>query len=146
MDLERTMMRLVTGAHTGVYRLTGGRIGSRMGDAPVLLLTTRGRRTGHPRTTPLMRVEHDGALHVVASAGGADTDPGWFRNLLAEPRVGVQDRGRRFVARAVVVNGAARDAAFAAAVDTMPGFAEYQRRVDRTIPVVRLDPVDPSHG
>jgi deazaflavin-dependent oxidoreductase (nitroreductase family) len=139
MDLRNALMRAGTAAHAGLYRLTDGRVGATVGGARVLLLTTRGRRTGKPRTTPLMRVEHDGALHVVASAGGADTDPAWFSNLVAEPRVGVQDGADRFVARAAVLEGEERDRAYASAVAIMDGFAEYERATERTIPVVRLD-------
>lgn len=142
MDLQRTVMRLGPAAHAELYRVTDGRIGAELNGAPVILLTTRGRRTGRPRTTPLMRVEHDGRLHVIASAAGADTDPAWFRNLTAEPRVGVRDRGRRFVAHATVLAGDERDAAYASAARDMAFFAEYERTTARTIPVVRLDPVD----
>lgn len=140
MNVQGRLFRLITGAHAGVYRLTDGRLGSTLNGAPLLLLITRGRRTGKPRTTPLARIEHGGHLHVIASAGGADADPAWFRNLTAEPRVGVQDGARRLTARAVVLNGAERDAVYAAAVEMMSGFGEYRRRTDRTIPVVRLTP------
>lgn len=141
VDLKSKLARLFTGSHAGVYRLTDGRVGADMGGARVLLLTTRGRRSGKPRTTPLMRVEHRGKLHVVASAAGADSHPAWFTNLSIEPRVGVHDGADRYVARAVVLDGPDRDAAFAAAIATMEGFAEYQRKTGRTIPVVRLDPI-----
>lgn len=141
MNLRNTLIRLVTGTHAHLYRLTDGRVGSTMNGAPVLLLTTRGRRTGKPRTTPLMRVEHGGRLHVIASAGGADTHPSWFTNLTAEPRVGVEDGASRFTARAVELDGAERDAVYATAVDRSEGFGEYQRRTERTIPVVRLEPI-----
>lgn len=141
VKLTSKLVRLVTGSHVALYRVTAGRIGAAMFGGPVLLLTTRGRRSGKPRTTPLMRVEHDGNLHVVASAAGADTHPVWFVNLTAEPRVGVQDGDKRFVARAVVLESAERDLAYAAAVDAMEGFGEYQRKTERTIPVVRLEPI-----
>lgn len=141
MDLRSRLVRLLTGAHAGVYRLTDGRLGADVDGAAVVLLTTRGRRSGKPRTTPLMRVEHDGELHVIASNGGADTHPAWFFNLIAEPRVGVQDGDRRFVARAVVLDGAERDAVYASAIDTMERFGEYQRTTERLIPVIRLEPM-----
>lgn len=141
MDLRSRLVRLLTGAHAGVYRLTDGRLGADVNGAAVVLLITRGRRSGKPRTTPLMRVEHDGELHVIASNGGADTHPAWFFNLIAEPRVGVQDGDRRFVARAVVLDGAEHDGVYASAIDTMERFGEYQRTTERLIPVIRLEPM-----
>lgn len=138
MDLERSLMKLGIGGHVAIYRLSNGRVGGTMGGSPVILLTTRGRRSGEPRTTPLMRIEHDGRLHVIASAAGSDSHPAWFHNLVAEPNVVVRDRDDVFAARAEVLDGKERDAAYAAAVEEMDGFADYERRTDRVIPVVRL--------
>lgn len=142
VDVRNKLIRLGTGAHVGLYRATDGRVGASMNGARVLLLTTRGRTSGKARTTPLMRVEHDGVVHVIASAAGADTDPTWFANLVAEPKVGVQDGDQRFLARAAVLEGSERDQVYAAAMDAMDDFAEYQRRTDRVIPVVRLEPLE----
>lgn len=138
MDLERALMKVGIGGHVAIYRLSNGRVGGTIGGTRVILLTTRGRRSAKPRTTPLMRIEHGGQLHVVASAGGADTHPAWFHNLVAEPNVVVRDRDDVFAARAEVLDGEERDAAYVAAVEEMEGFADYEQRTDRVIPVVRL--------
>lgn len=142
MDVEKTLMRAGIAAHVAVYRLTEGRVGGSMGGSRVLLLTTRGRRSGQLRTTPLMRVDHDGAVHVIASAAGAASHPAWFHNVQADPRVRVRDGDRVWSAHGVVLEGAQRDQAHAAAVAEMEGFADYEQRTDRTIPVVRLEPIE----
>lgn len=149
MDAKQSLIRAGikagTATHVAIYRLTEGRVGAEM-DGDVILLTTKGRTSGRLRTTPVMRIEHDGTIHVIGSAGGADRDPAWFRNLTADPRVRVRDRNRVWDARAVVLEGDERDAAYVAAVDHMSGFADYEERTDRTIPVARLEPLDPTEA
>lgn len=141
MDPMKTLMRVGVAGHVAMYRLTNGRVGATVQGSRVLLLTTRGRRSGKLRTTPLMRIEHDGAVHVVASAAGADRDPAWFRNLLADPRVRVRDRDAVWSARGIVLEGSDRDEVYAAAVADMGDFADYEARTERTIPVVCLQPL-----
>ncbi len=149
MDIRRSLLRAGikagTATHVAIYRLTEGRVGAEM-NGDVILLTTKGRTSGQLRTTPVMRVEHEGAIHVVGSAGGADHDPAWFRNLSADPRVRVRDRDRVWDARAVVLEGDERDVAYAAAVAHMDGFGDYEQRTDRTIPVARLESLDPREA
>lgn len=142
MDAMKTLMRMGIAGHVAVYRLSGGRVGADMQGERVILLTTRGRTTGKLRTTPLMRVDHEGAVHVIASAAGAPADPAWFRNLRADPRARVRDRDEVWSARGVVLDPEDRDAVYATAVEQMGGFADYEERTDRTIPVVRLEPLD----
>lgn len=140
--MTKALVRAGTGVHVALYRATEGRLGGEMQGCGVILLTTRGRSSGRLRTSPVMRVDHDDAVHVVASAGGGDWHPAWFHNLVADPRVRVRDHDRVRDARAIVLGGNERDAAYAAAVDHMEGFADYERRTDRTIPMVRLGPFD----
>lgn len=142
MDARKSLLKAGVATHVAVYRLSRGRLGADMQGSRVVLLTTKGRTTGKLRTMPVMRIEHDGDVHVVASAGGADHHPAWFRNLEADPRVRVRDGDEVHDARAVVLEGEARDEAYAAAVEDMAGFAEYERQTDRTIPVVRLERMD----
>lgn len=131
-------------AHRIVYRATGGRIGGRMFGAPVLLLTTTGRRTGKPRTTPLMyRIEQD-ALVLAASNGGSDRMPTWYLNLRADPQVTVE-LGREtspLVARKATPSE--RDELWPKMVEMYSGYASYEKKTSRTIPVVILEP--PAEG
>jgi F420H(2)-dependent quinone reductase len=108
---------------------------------PLLLLTTVGARTGQQRTTPMMYVRLDGRLLVIASNAGAPSHPDWFRNLTAEPAVTVEVDGAEYAATARPLDGD-RDDVFARIVDQYPFFADHQKGVDRTIPVVELTPVE----
>ncbi|WP_284255020.1 nitroreductase/quinone reductase family protein [Pseudolysinimonas kribbensis] len=104
----------------------------------LLLLTTTGRRSGAPRTTPMMRLHVRGTSYVVASANGAADDPAWLRDLEADPHAHVEEDEREYDATARVLRGSARSAAWSAIVEQAPFFAEHQDRVDREIPVVEL--------
>lgn len=126
------------------YEATGGAEGSTLQGKPTVILTTRGRRSGKVRKTPLMRVEHDGAYAVVASMGGAPKHPVWYLNLLASPAVELQDGPRVYEMRARDVHGDEKTRWWARAVDAWPAYADYQARTDRVIPVVVLEPARSS--
>ncbi len=134
---DRTARRLST-LHRVLYRLTGGRIGRRLVHNDMLLLTTRGRRTGRPHTVPLLYLLDGDDPVVIASWGGRPTHPEWYENLVADPQVSVQIRCERFAARAEPLVEPDRTIFFEDAVAAYPGYAEYQARTDRVIPVVRL--------
>ncbi|WP_369032743.1 MULTISPECIES: nitroreductase family deazaflavin-dependent oxidoreductase [Streptomyces] len=127
-----------------LYESSGGTKGTTLMDTgmPVILLTTRGARSGKIRRTPLMRVEHDGVYAVVASLGGAPKHPVWYYNVLADPHVDLQDGPVRqdFVAREVT--GEEKAAWWERAVAAYPPYAEYQQKTDREIPVFVLDPFE----
>jgi proline iminopeptidase len=127
--------------HVRVYRETGGEVGHvwREGST-VLLLTTAGRRTGKPSTTPLIYAEDDDRYVVVASKGGAPEHPGWYRNLAKNPEVGVQVLDREFRAHARTATGEERARLWEKANGVWPHYAEYARRTSREIPVVVLEP------
>lgn len=112
--------------------------GRRLGERPLLLLTTVGRRTGQRRTTPMMYLRVDDRLLVVASNAGAPKHPDWYLNLVANPAVTVEMTGEEFEATAVVPAGEERDRLFARVVAQAPFFADHQAGTDRTIPVVSL--------
>ncbi|MDL4820735.1 nitroreductase/quinone reductase family protein [Actinomadura opuntiae] len=123
----------------GEFRANGGRVGGPFEGGRLLLLTTTGARSGAPRTTPLGYLPDGlGRVLVIASAGGAPKHPAWFRNLVANPRVTVESDAFRYEADAVVLDGDERDRAFARAVESDPGWAEYEARSGRTLPVVAL--------
>jgi deazaflavin-dependent oxidoreductase (nitroreductase family) len=105
----------------------------------LVLLTTTGRRSGRPRTTPLMAHHVGGRVLVVASANASPTDPAWLRNLETDPRVHVELDADEYDATARVLAGDERALAWAAVVAHAPFFEEHQRQVEREIPVVALD-------
>ena len=120
------------------FRANGGKVGGPFAGAPVLLLTTTGARTGARRTNPLAYLADDGRLVVFASKAGAPTNPAWYHNLKANPLVTVEVGAETKQLRAVEVTGDERDRLYAEQANRMPGFAEYQAKTDRKIPVIAL--------
>lgn len=119
------------------FRARHGRVAEYEGSR-LLLLTTRGARTGRPHTTPLGYLPDGDRVLVIASSLGAPTHPAWFHNLVADPTVTVEDGVFTYEARAEVLTGEERDRLYARAVEADPGWAEYQARTSRVIPVVAL--------
>jgi len=120
------------------YERTGGREANTLLDTglPIVIVTTRGNKSGILRKTPLMRVEHDGEYALVASMGGAPKHPVWYYNLVADPSaVVIQDGPEPFVAEVREVSGDERAAWWERAVAAYPPYAEYQTRTERLIPV-----------
>jgi len=105
----------------------------------ILILFTKGRKTGEPRSHALIFREHGDAYLVVASKGGSDTPPAWFVNLQADPDVEVQIKGDRFRARARVATPAEKPEVWARMTEVWPDYDEYQKKTDREIPVVILE-------
>lgn len=137
---DATARRLST-FHTALYRLTGGRLGTRLVDNDMLLLTTTGRRSGKRHTVPLLYLRDGAGYVVIASWGGRDAPPHWYLNLTADPMVEIQIGNEALTARAVEVDPAARDAWWPRIVEAYEGYATYQARTDRVIPVILLEPV-----
>jgi len=123
-----------------LYEATEGREGGTLEGRPVVILTTRGAKTGKIRKTPLMRVEHDGEYAVVASLGGAPKNPVWYYNIKAHPQVELQDSDVNKDYDAREVFGDEKAAWWERAVEAWPDYAEYQTKTDRTIPIVILEP------
>jgi F420H(2)-dependent quinone reductase len=123
-----------------LYERSEGREGTTMRGMPVVVLTTRGARTGNIRKTPLMRVEHDGDYAVVASQGGAPTHPKWYYNLLAHPEVQLQDGPVKQDMVARELAGEEREIWWKRAVEAFPDYADYQTKTQRLIPVFVLEP------
>ena len=124
------------------YERSGGREGNTLRDTglPVIIVTTRGNRSGKLRKTPLMRVEHEGRYAAVASKGGAPEHPTWYRNLLAHPHVELQDGPRKQDMVAREVHGEERAQWWERAVAAFPPYARYQEKTERQIPVLVLEP------
>jgi deazaflavin-dependent oxidoreductase (nitroreductase family) len=121
------------------FRAGSGRVGGHWEGRDLLLLTTTGRRSGRPHTTPVVYTPDGDRLLVYASKGGAPTHPDWYLNLVAEPRVVVEVGGDRYEAIATPLEGAERDRLFAEHAARWPAFAEYQAGTSRVIPVVALE-------
>jgi deazaflavin-dependent oxidoreductase (nitroreductase family) len=130
---------LAGAAHARRYVETDGRVGHDWRGAHTLILTTRGRRSGKERPTPLIYGRRGDDLVVAASNGGRDDDPQWYRNVLADPAVTVQVRGDRFAARARTAKDGERDDLWRLMVSVFPAYAGYQERIEREIPVVVLE-------
>lgn len=119
------------------FRANGGKA---PGQNQLLLLTTTGAKTGAQRTSPVAYSTDGDRLVIVASKGGAPTNPSWYSNLLANPIVTVELGGEQFQARAsVVTDEAERDRLYAQHAELMPGFADYEKKTTRKIPVVLLE-------
>ncbi len=128
-----------------LYEGSGGTDGTTLRGRPVIVLTTLGAKSGRIRKTPLMRVEHDGRYAVVASKGGAPKHPVWYHNLVADPRVELQDGPVRQDMTAREVTGDERAEWWERAVEAWPDYAEYQKNTDREIPVFVLEPAAAPH-
>ncbi|WP_413452962.1 nitroreductase family deazaflavin-dependent oxidoreductase [Georgenia phoenicis] len=122
-----------------LFERTNGQEGNTLGGRPVVILTSRGAKSGKLRKTPLMRVEHDGRYAVVASMGGAPKHPVWYFNVVADPHVELQDGAEKWDMQAREVTGAEKEEWWARCVEAYPPYAEYQERTDREIPVFVLE-------
>jgi deazaflavin-dependent oxidoreductase (nitroreductase family) len=107
--------------------------------APVLLLHTRGAKSGAERINPMMYLDEDGTIYVFASKAGADHHPDWYHNLVANPTVSVEAGTETFDAVATPVDRAERDRIYAIQASRFPNFAEYETKTTRVIPVVKLE-------
>lgn len=118
------------------FRANGGKVDSH---AHLLLLTTTGAKSSQPYTTPIAYSTDGERLVIIASKGGAPTNPDWYHNLLAHPDVTVELGTERFQARATIAEGQERERLYAQHAALMPGFAEYQQKTTRQIPVIVLE-------
>jgi F420H(2)-dependent quinone reductase len=132
-------MQVASAANVWAYRLSGGKVMGRFpSGAPVCLLTSIGRRSGKRRTVPLLYLEDGEDLIVVASQGGAPQDPGWYRNLAANPSAEVEIGHKRFAVSARRVDEEEKSRLWPRLVAIYPPYESYQQRTSRRIPVMRL--------
>ena len=136
-------MALFGQEHVERYQQTDGEDGHEWRPGVyTLILTTKGRRSGQPRPTPLIYGTHDGDYLVVASKGGSDEPPAWYRNLSDDREVEVQVEGDRFRAHARTAGADEKPALWRRMAEIWPAYDEYQQRTDRDIPVVVLERVE----
>jgi deazaflavin-dependent oxidoreductase (nitroreductase family) len=120
------------------FRAGDGKVGGPFEGAPMLLLHTTGAKSGLERVNPMMYLDLDGGRYVFASKAGADSHPDWYYNLVANPTVTVEVGSETYDATAVSVAGGDRDGIFAEQACRYPGFAEYEAKTSRVIPVVEI--------
>lgn len=140
MPATNLVNKVLGGAHALTFRLTKGRVGGRIGEHDVVLLTTTGRRSGQPRTVPLTYLPDDGRLVLVASNGGRDQHPAWYLNLSADPNVVAQlhgDETRHLRAR--VATPEEKAVLWPRVVAWWDRYEGYQRKTSRDIPLVILE-------
>ncbi len=128
-------------AHTKIYEMTDGRIGS-TSRRPMLLLSVLGRKSGKIRTTPLVYFRDSGRYVVVGSDGAARRDPQWWKNLLVDPRASVRVGRRTFAVVATLAVDEERERLWEIGKGVNPAWASYQVRTERSLPVVLLSPPD----
>lgn len=125
--------------HVRVYRETGGERGYHWRGTTILLLSTVGRRSGETRTTPLIHRTDGDHWIIVASKGGAPANPGWYKNLLANPQATIEVPGETVSVRASTAEGEERARLWSLMSEVWPAYDEYQARTEREIPVVVLE-------
>ncbi|MDQ1402302.1 MAG: hypothetical protein QOG03_618 [Actinomycetota bacterium] len=140
-DLKNELFKVVTGFHEAIFKATQGRLGGRVAGMPVLILHTTGRKSGQRRSTMLTTpVKDEDRIVIVASKGGDPKHPTWFLNLEANPDVEVTIDGGTKPMKARTATKAEKDELWPQITGTYKGYAGYQQRTDRDIPVVILEP------
>jgi deazaflavin-dependent oxidoreductase (nitroreductase family) len=120
------------------FRANHGKVGGNFEGAPLLLLHHKGVKSGKGYVTPLVHLPKDGVWHIFASAAGADEDPQWYRNLKADPSTQIEVGDDTIAVTVSEVTGEERDRIYAEQAQLMPGFADYEKKTSRTIPVMAL--------
>ena len=140
MEASTLLTRLFIQFHIALYRLTGGILGGSTPSAHVLLLTTTGRKSGQPRTTPLRYLPHGDAYLIVASNWGKPNPPAWYLNLQANPTVNIQVMRKRMTALAETAPTEQQDVLYHQFIAVERRFVDYPKNAGRAIPVVILHP------
>lgn len=139
---RRFLIRALSRIHARAYRISRGRILDRIAGMPVLLLTTTGRRSTKPRTATLTYFRDAADFVVIGSFGGSDVPPAWWLNLQRDPRASVLIRGTTSKVMAREATAEEHDRLWPLVTETHPGYARYQERTARPIPIVLLTPVN----
>jgi deazaflavin-dependent oxidoreductase (nitroreductase family) len=143
--LKRLLFRLFFTLMIVCYRLSDGRIGGTWGGLPVLLLTTRGRKSGKMRTVPLIYFREGSDYFLIASNNGSSKHPGWYVNLRSNPTATLEVRNQQVQAQAEILQGAKREMLWQQAVQAGPDYQKYQQQAgERVIPVVLFHPAQPN--
>jgi len=138
----KLILKVVISTSVFLYRLTGGVIGGRIQALPVLLLTTTGRRSGKPRTVPLGYLRDGSTYVIIASYAGLPQHPAWFLNLQSHPEATIQAKHLQVQVKAETANPEKKRELWTRLLEVAPGYANYQKRTSRDIPIVILHPID----
>jgi deazaflavin-dependent oxidoreductase (nitroreductase family) len=136
----RQFIKPFSGLNAFVYKLTGGRLMGSFQGRPVVLIEMKGAKSGKTRTIPLMYVPYKEGVIIVASQGGAPKSPVWYKNLVANPDIVAQYRGKKMKLRARQVDDEEKARVWPTCVEHYPPFEDYQKRTDRNIPVFVCEP------
>jgi deazaflavin-dependent oxidoreductase (nitroreductase family) len=126
------------------FRTNAGKVGGPFAGKSLLLLHTIGAKSGQPRINPVACIKDGDRLVIIASKSGAPTNPDWYYNIRAHPLVSVETGTEQFQVRATIAVEPERTRLYNKMVEMMPGFAEYQRKTTRVIPVIILTPANPG--
>jgi deazaflavin-dependent oxidoreductase (nitroreductase family) len=121
------------------FRANGGKVSGMFAEAPLLILTTKGAKSGREHTNPLVYTKDGDRMVIIASMGGAPNNPAWYHNLKANPEATVEIGAEKFAVKASEATGEERDRLYRAQADLMPNFDEYQQNTTRVIPVMVLE-------
>lgn len=123
------------------FRANGGKVGGYFEGRPMMILTTTGAKSGQPRVHPLVCTTDGDGYVIIASKGGAPTNPAWYHNLLANPVATAEVGTETFQVRARLTGGAERRKLYDAQAELMPAFADYEKKTTREIPLFVLERV-----
>jgi len=139
-DIQRLVMRTAGALNTRIYRASSGRLMGKVRGVPVLLLTVAGRKTAVAHTTPISYFEDGGRFVVTGSAGGAPSEPQWFRNLRRADHAVIEVGSRRIDVAVAIAGPQERKILWEQLLTRAPFFAKYQAKVEREIPMAVLTP------
>ena len=142
MPMNKTLMKVIGIAHTSLYKMSGGKLTRNMRGSEVVLLTTKGRKSGKQRTTPLFGLADGENWTVIASQGGHPEHPNWYLNLRDNPEVALQVGSETQQMRAETAEGTERERLWKSMAEMYDGYDEYQKLTTRVIPVVVLKPAE----
>lgn len=137
------ILKAFTSIHVFLYRISKGKLGGTLGNFPILLLTTTGRKSGLARTTPLVYLRNGEEYLIAASAGGADRNPVWFLNLQNKPEAVIEVNGKTFNTQAAITVDTERTQLYERFKAQGDNFVQYEQSTTRPIPIIRLQPVTP---
>ena len=133
--------KLFLGLHVFIYRLTGGKIGGEMGLFKVLVLTTKGRKSGKTLSNPVGYFERDGGYFIVASNAGQANNPSWYHNIKGNPNdVLIQVKDKKMKVKPEIILGEPRKPLYAWIISLAPNYGDYEKQTTREIPLVFLKP------